>query len=101
MVQCREGWHLAEEPLFTVDEPTPEQIAAFRAMALSDTVSAIGRTCAGAGAEGAAPGALAKPLGRPMAAVAADMFQSCFRHARTVAGGSDIEWQGTARRRLC
>jgi hypothetical protein len=27
MAQCREGWHLAEEPLFTVDEPTPEQRA--------------------------------------------------------------------------
>jgi hypothetical protein len=33
MAQCREGWHLAEEPLFTVDEPTPEQRAQLTARA--------------------------------------------------------------------
>ncbi len=25
MAQCREGWHLTEEPTLTADEPTPEQ----------------------------------------------------------------------------
>ena len=33
MAQCREGWHLTEEPLFTVDEPTPEQRAQLTARA--------------------------------------------------------------------
>jgi hypothetical protein len=27
MAQCREGWHLTEEPTFDADEPTPEQRA--------------------------------------------------------------------------
>jgi hypothetical protein len=33
MAQCREGWHLTEEPRLTVDEPTPEQRAQLTARA--------------------------------------------------------------------
>ena len=41
-------------------------------------------------AEGAAPAALAEPLGRPVAALLADVLYGRFSHARILAAGSDM-----------